>query len=191
MPAHLKEHIRKYVNISDNDLAGVLEYFDIMNVKKKENMLAEGSICQSNYFVSKGCLRMFFINNKGSEQTVQFAIENWWLADYTSFETQTPAGFSIQAVEPSDILAIHYHAQEKMLAQFPVMERYFRLIHQRAHAAAQFRIKALYASSREDLYYHFSKRYPEFVQRIPQHLLASFLGFTPEYLSEIRAKRRS
>jgi hypothetical protein len=71
------------------------------------------------------------------------------------------------------------------------MERYFRLIHQRAHAAAQNRLKGLFSQTREEIYRQFVKQYPEFVQRIPQYLLASFLGFTPEYLSELRAKKLS
>jgi CRP-like cAMP-binding protein len=191
MPESLKKHIQRFVSVSEDDLSGILEYFDVSTLKKKENLLIEGSICQSNYFVSKGCLRMFFINSKGSEQTIQFAIENWWLADYHSFETQTPAGFSIQAVEPCEIVSLHHQAQEKLLQQFPVMERYFRRVHQRAHAAAQFRIKNLYDLSREELYHNFVTLYPGFVQRIPQLLLASYLGFTPEYLSEIRRKKRS
>src|SRR5205085_6507417 len=99
---------------------------------------------KSNYFVSKGCLRLFFINEKGVEQTVQFALENWWLADYTSFSSQQPSEFYIQAVEASQVLALDFLSQEKMLQRFPQMERYFRLVHQRAHAASQFRIKTLY-----------------------------------------------
>ena len=134
---------------------------------------------------------MFFINEKGVEQTVQFALENWWLSDYTSFTAQKPSDFYIQAVEKSQIISLDYQAQEKMLQEFPVMERYFRLIHQRVHAASQYRLKALFSQTREEIYREFVKQYPEFIQRIPQYLLASFLGFTPEYLSELRAKKLS
>ena len=132
---------------------------------------------------------MFFLNSKGAEQTVQFAIENWWIADYLSFDNRTRSEFSIQAVEESEILAIDYESQERMLHRYPKLERYFRLIHQKAHSASQSRIKFLYDLSREDLYRHFCNNYPQFVQRIPQYLLASYLGFTPEYLSEIRRKK--
>jgi CRP-like cAMP-binding protein len=136
-------------------------------------------------------LRLFFINEKGIEQTIQFALENWWLSDYTAFSSQSPSGFYIQAIEKSEIYALDFTVQEELFQQFPQMESYFRIVHQRAHAAAQFRIKMLYNFSREELYHHFNNSYPEFVQRIPQYLLASFLGFTPEYLSEIRNKKIS
>lgn len=184
----LQEHINRFITISSGELNEVLQYFIPLQFKKKQNLLTEGNICKNNYFTVKGCLRLFFINEKGIEQTTQFAIENWWLADYTSFEKQQPSLYNIQAVEKSNVLALSYTNQEKLLQQHPVMERYFRLMHQRAHAAAQFRIKSLYSLSREELYNIFSSAYPEFVQRVPQYLLASFLGFTPEYLSEIRRK---
>lgn len=191
MTENLKKHIAKFVKISGQDYPKILAYFKVIEASKKKNLLVEGKICKSNYFVSKGCLRMFFINEKGVEQTIQFALENWWLADYTSFSSQKPSDYYIQAVEKSQIIALDFSSQEEMLRKFPQMEKYFRSVHQRAHAAAQFRIRNLYSMSREELYHQFNKLYPEFVQRIPQYLLASYLGFTPEYLSEIRSKRIS
>jgi len=187
----LKNHIKKFVEISEEDYREIIPYFTVIEAAKKQNLLVEGKISKCNYFVNKGCLRLFFINEKGIEQTIQFALENWWLSDYASFSSQKPSEFYIQTVEKSEILALDFMLQEEMLARFPQMERYFRCVHQRAHAASQFRIKTLYTMSREELYHMFNEKYPEFVQRIPQYLLASFLGFTPEYLSEIRAKRIS
>jgi len=191
MSESLKKHIQKLIAINDDDCTGILSYFTMMKATKKEDLLTAGKICKSNFFVSKGCLRLFFVNDKGVEETIQFALEHWWLSDYTSFSAQKPAEFFIQAVEKSEIMVLSFSAQEEMLRRFPQMERYFRLVHQRAHAAFQFRIKFLYTLSREQLYRDFARRYPEFVQRIPQYLLASFLGLTPEYLSEIRSRKIS
>lgn len=188
MHYELRQHINRFITISSEELDKALQFFKPLQLKKKENILTEGNICRHNFFTVKGCLRLFFINEKGIEQTTQFAIENWWLADYNSFEKQQPSSFYIQAVEQSDVLALSYADQEMLLQQHPAMERYFRLMYQRAYAASQFRIKSLYSLSREELYKLFSTTYPEFVQRVPQYLLASFLGFTPEYLSEIRRK---
>jgi len=191
MSVALKNHIQKNVPLADSQFAAILPFFQSLDLKKKQNLLNEGQVCPANYFVVKGCLRLFFVNEKGIEQTIQFAIENWWLSDYASFTKQQPSSFAIQAVERSEVLALGFREQDEMLQQCPLMERYFRLIHQRVHAATQFRVKSLYTLSREELYYDFLDHYPEFVQRIPQYLLASFLGFTPEYLSEIRNKKRS
>lgn len=185
---NLIKHISRFVEIDKLDKNKIVSYFKPIDIAKRKNLLVEGKICKCNYFVSSGCLRLFFVNEKGIEQTVQFALENWWLSDYTSFSSQKPSEFFIQAVEKSEVLALDFTSQQKLLTEFPQMERYFRAIHERAHAAYQFRIKALYSTSREELYHQFNSLYPGFVQRIPQYLLASFLGFTPEYLSEIRRK---
>lgn len=186
-----KQHLDKFISINEEEFTSILSFFQVLDVKKKQNLMDEGEICRSMFFVAKGCLRKFFINEKGVEQTTEFAIENWWITDTFAYERQLKSGFSIQTVEKSVILTIDFHSQEELLRKHPVMERYFRMIYQRAYAAAERRIRYLYEFSREELYMHFSNQYPWFIQRIPQYLIASFLGFTPEYLSEIRAKLRS
>lgn len=191
MPAPFQEHINKLIGINDDEYSKILPYITERSVPKKHNLLVEGKVCRDSYFVAKGCLRMFFVNDKGVEQTIQFALENWWLADYTSLSLQKPSGFYIQSVEASVLLVLDHAKQEEMLKEVPRMERYFRLVHQRAHAASQFRFRFFYEYSREKLYTEFVRQFPEFVQRIPQYLLASYLGFTPEYLSELRRKHIS
>lgn len=186
-----KKHLEKFVEVNDSEFLDILAFFQFEKIRKKENLLVEGQICKSHYFVLNGCLRKFFINEKGIEQTTEFAIENWWITDNIAFENKQTSEFYIQAVENSEILIIDQYSQEKLLAEFPKLERYFRFIYQRAYAASQMRIKYLYSFSKEDFYHQFNSKHPEFVQRIPQYLIASFLGFTPEYLSEIRNKKRS
>jgi CRP-like cAMP-binding protein len=186
-----KQHLEKFIEIDEKEFSDILVFFQFQKVKKKENLIIEGQICKSHYFVLNGCLRKFFINEKGIEQTTEFAIETWWMTDNFAYERGLSTEFCIQAVENSEILVIDREAQEKLLIECPKMERYFRFIYQRAYAATQMRIKFLYDFTKEEFYEHLCKRHPEFVQRIPQYLVASFLGFTPEYLSEIRNKNRS
>ncbi len=188
MSEQFKAHINKFTTISDEEFPEILQFFQIKKINKKENLLNEGDICKSNYFVLKGILRKFFINEKGVERTTEFAIENWWMTETFSFLHQTKSEFYIQTVEKTELLFISYEQQEKLLIHHPVMEKYFRCIYQKAYAAAQMRIKFLYDFSREELYHYFRKAQPEFLQRVPQYLIASYLGFTPEYLSEIRRK---
>jgi len=186
-----KNHLKKFIGINDEDFVDILAFFQVKKVRKKENLIVEGQICKSHYFVLSGCLRKFFINGKGIEQTTEFAIETWWITDNFAYERGLPTEFYIQAVENSEILTIQRESQEKLLIKFPKMERYFRFIYQRAYAASEIRIKYLYDLTKEEFYHHLCENQPEFVQRIPQYLIASFLGFTPEYLSEIRSKKRS
>ncbi|MCO6147027.1 Crp/Fnr family transcriptional regulator [Flavobacterium sp. NRK1] len=183
-----QQHIEKFVQISDEEFEEIRKFFDTKVLTKKQNILEEGQICQHHYFVLTGLLRKFYINEKGTEQTTEFAIETWWLTDNFAYEHKVPTEFYIQAVEKSVVLSITQENQVKLLEKFPVMERYFRFVYQRAYAAAQKRIKFLFSFSKEEFYYQAVKNHPDFVQRVPQYLIASYLGFTPEYLSEIRKR---
>ena len=182
-------HIRRYVDISNDEVLILEKYLQPMELKRREFLLREGDVCSSNYFVEKGCLRMFFNNDKMVEQTTQFAIEDWWLSDYFSFARQTPSEYAIQAVEKSVVVAIDYQLQDKLFSEVPQMERYFRIMMQRALSASQLRVKMIYQLSKEEMYRHFNRSYPQFFQRVPQYMIASYLGLTPEYMSELRKKK--
>lgn len=184
----LYQHIQKFASISEADFAVILSFFEVLSVKKKDVLLQEGELCRRNFFVLKGCLRLFFLKETGVEQTTQFAIENWWLTDSIAFLEQKQSSFTVQAVENSEVLAISYDAREEMLARFPQMERYFRKVYEKAFATQQLRVKYINDYSREEMYIYFAKVQPAFLQRVPQYMLASYLGFTPEYLSEIKKK---
>lgn len=183
-----KKHIDKFIQTSDEEFEEILKFFTTKLVAKKENLLQEGQVCKYHFFVLKGLLRKFYINEKGIEQTTEFAIETWWITDNIAYEHRLPTEFYIQAVEKSEIIYITQENQEKLLKAFPKMERYFRFVYQRAYAAAQVRVKYLFSLSKEEFYFELLRKHPGFVQRIPQYLIASFLGFTPEYLSEIRKR---
>lgn len=186
-----KNHLQNFIIINEEEFTSIFSFFEEVDYKKKENLSEEGQISTYNYFVLKGCLRKFFIKQNGSEQTTQFALETWWITDLFNFEKQKPADYYIQAVEKSMVLRISFLKYQELLETHPVMEVYFRKIYQKNAAAAERRIRYLYEFSREESYLHFSNLFPDFIQRIPQYLIASYLGFTPEYLSEIRAKLRS
>jgi CRP-like cAMP-binding protein len=185
----LFHHIAKHITISSSDFAAMLPYFRSVKVKKKENLVTEGTLCRKNYFVLKGSLRMFFLTGNGSEQTIQFAIENWWMTDVDAFGKGRTATFSVQAMEHSEVMEVDKEDMEQLLAEHPLMERYFRMVYERAYAASLFRVKYIFELSKEQFYNHFTSQYPAFIQRIPQKILASFLGFSPEYLSELRKKQ--
>ena len=190
MQSNFIKHIKNYIELSDNEVELLKNTVKLSFVKKKEYLLKEGQVCKSTYFVEKGCLRLFFINAKGKEQITQFAIENWWIADYMSLDKQIPSTFYIQAVENSEIISFDISSQKELFLKIPQLESYFRITLQKAYAASQFRIKYLYELSKEENYKNFISLYPEFIQRIPQYMLASYLGFTPEYLSELRNKHK-
>jgi CRP/FNR family transcriptional regulator, anaerobic regulatory protein len=186
---NLLTHIKRYISLTDEEEKILLSYFKHKEVKKKEHIQKEGQICSANHFILKGCLRMYSITEAGTEQIVQFGIENWWITDYMSLDRQIPSQFSIQAVEPSAIAILNKNIQDELFNRVPELERYFRLVLQRAYAASVMRVKFIFTESGEERFNNFNNAFPEFIQRIPQYMLASYLGFTPEFLSKIRAKK--
>jgi CRP-like cAMP-binding protein len=187
--ANLLAHIRRFISLNENEAGILLPYFEYRQVKKKEHILEEGKICMANHFILKGCCRMYSITGAGSEQIVQFAIDNWWITDYRSLDNQRPSEFSIQAVEPCEIASLRRSVQDELFERLPKLERYFRLVLQRAYAAAIMRVKYIFTESGEERYQNFTHSFPEFIQRIPQYMLASYLGMSAEFLSKIRAKK--
>jgi CRP-like cAMP-binding protein len=184
----LANHVSKFISVSDERLAEILSCFDVESFPKKQIILREGQRCDRHYFVLKGCMRLYFINEKGLEDTTQFAIESWWITDNNAFERHAPASFNIQTIEACTLASLSHESQETLLREYPEMERYFRRVFQRAFAAMQFRVRFQHEMSKEEAYRSFIAAQPGFAQRVPQYLLASYLGLTPEYLSEIRRK---
>jgi len=187
----LFEHLARFVRISETEREILLAKLRYKKVSKKEFLLKQGQICSGNYFVLSGCLRLYSITETGTEQILQFAIPGWWISDYHSFQNNIPSTYTIQAVEDAEIAIITRSDADELFQQIPVLNNYFRLLMQRAYTAALRKMELLLVTSAEDRYFQFVKNYPDFVQRVPQYMIASFLGFTPEFLSMLRAKVKS
>jgi CRP-like cAMP-binding protein len=182
------QQIRKFITINDIEAEAINKYLERHQYKKKEFILQEQQVCKHLYFVEKGCLRMYFINKKGVEQITRFALDGWWISDYQSFLNNSPSDYYIQTIEESTIVSISNPDLDRLLIELPHLEKYFRIVMQKAVANAQHRSKLLYEMSKEEFYFHFSSSFPEFMVRVPQYMIASYLGLTPEYLSELRKK---
>lgn len=185
----LIQQIRKHIDLSDSETLVLNKYLEQTDYKKKEFVLQENTSCKNLYFVEKGCLRMYFVTEKAVEQIVQFALDGWWISDYKSFTNHTTSGYYIQPIEDSTIISITAERLDQLLVELPKLEKYFRMIMQKDLASAQFKAKLMYEMSKEEFYNHFYTSFPEFVQRVPQYMIASYLGLTPEYLSELRKKK--
>lgn len=180
-------HIQKFIDLEPSEIDVLESCFNLSQIKKKDHVLQEGQICNTMYFIVKGCMRQYIINSKGTEQTLQFGVENWWITDYLSYHNHTPSHFYIQAVETTQVIALEKPVLESLLIQIPKLEKYFRIVAQKAFGAAQMRIKFLFTMSAEERYNHFKNQQPDFVQRVPQYMLASYLDFSAEFMSKIRA----
>lgn len=187
----LINHIKMYLALSEKELSEIVLFFDCHSYGKKETLLFAEKQCDKLFFVEKGCLQLYFIDSIGNKKTSQFAIENWWLTDFLAFQHQKKSSFYIETVEKSKLLSISFSKYQELLDKFPKMEKYFRSIYETAYGSALMRLKYANSLSKEEMFFMFRDNFPEFVQRVPQYLLASFLGLTPEYLSEIKRKQFS
>ncbi|MCC7464704.1 MAG: Crp/Fnr family transcriptional regulator [Saprospiraceae bacterium] len=181
-------HLRETIQLADQDIPLVEQAFKVKKLKKRDLLLQAGDPSNHMRFISEGCLRVYYLDTEAREHILQFGIEGWWVNDLYSYLTQTPAQYYIQAVEDSTVLQVHRDALEQLFVQAPVIERFFRRKIQKAYVALQERTIKGISDSAEKRYLAFQKQYRALEQRLPQYMIASYLGVTPEHLSAIRKK---
>lgn len=189
MYPELLTHIGRYVQLSPQQQELLCSKLELQKFKKKQYILEPGKHCAGNYFVIKGLVRQYYVNSKLNEQIIQFGLESWWIADQDSLLNNTPATTYIQTIEATEVLLLSEKNRAFLFEQIPLLESYFRIMMQKAFVASQRRIGFIFNQTDEERYRYFLKVQPAFVQRVPQYMLASYLGFTPQFLSRIRAKK--
>lgn len=180
------KHINSIVSLSPEDEAELTAVFKSRTLRKRQYLLQAGDICRQECFVVKGCLRAYYLDDKGQEHIGVFGAEEYWISDMYSLITGEPAIYNIDALEDSELILIEKNNLEEVLIKVPALERFFRIKLQRAFAAHQKRIIDNMSKSAEERYLIFQRQYAKLEQRLPQHQVASFLGITPESLSRIR-----
>lgn len=182
----LREHIRKRIPLTDEELPFCTSLMVPKRIRKDTYFLQAGEHSKYLAFVTKGCLRSYTIDKKGEEHIVQFAVEEGWITDLYSFLTGKEAEYFIDALEDSDVLLIDAPSYEKLCETVPKFERYFRILLQNNYIATHRRIVASISLSAEEQYLQLLQESPALVQRVAQRHIASYLGITPEALSRIR-----
>lgn len=184
----LIDYFNKILPLEDEEKAFVDEVFKERRVKRRQFILEEGEICKLNTFVVEGCFRMYFVDEKGKEHNIQFAVEDWWIGDIGSFHSEEPSKLYIEAIENSVILQISKQDQLDLFVNYPKFNQIFRVFTENALVTYQRRVLQNISSTAEERYLDFVKRHPYFFNRISNVQIASFLGVTPEFLSTIRKK---
>jgi CRP-like cAMP-binding protein len=184
----LYKKITELISISEEEFNFCKTLFLPKKLRKKQYLLQEGDVCKYNAFVSKGLLRSYTIDNKGTEHILQFAFEGWWIGDIYSFLTEKPSLFNIEALEECELLLLTKPSMELLLEKIPAFERYFRILIQNNLIATQKRLMGTLSESAEEKYTNLINNFPGCLQRVPQHMIASYLGITRETLSRIRSQ---
>lgn len=182
-------HVKKYIALNDTEAQILRDHCQTIVYKKNSYILRAGEICRNQHFVAEGCVKTGFTDREGEEHVISFATENWWTADLGSFLAQTPADYHIQCLEDCTIIQISYQQVQELYIKIPALERFFRILVQNAYVAAQKRIVQNFSMPAQERYEQFLKQYPKLEQRVPQYLIASYLGITKEFLSKIRKRK--
>jgi CRP-like cAMP-binding protein len=182
------QKFNEVVPLTQEEQATIASYLTPKKLRKKQYLLQEGDVSKFISFVENGCLRAYSVDESGGEHIIQFALEGWTISDLYSFITGEPATYNIDAIENSELVLISKRAHEELLDKLPKYERYIRLKITEAYIALQKRITSVISLPLEERYTYLSSLYPDIVQRVPQHMIASYMGLTPETLSRVRKR---
>ncbi|HEX3080705.1 MAG TPA: Crp/Fnr family transcriptional regulator, partial [Puia sp.] len=180
-------HIKKVISITEDQESYFLSLLRYRKIRRKQYILQAGDISRYENFIIKGCVRSYFIDEDSIEHVISFAVENSWIGDGLSFSKGIPSEVNIDALEDCEIYQIDKVSLEALYTNVPSFERFFRIKFQNDFIAEQQRVICNFTKTAQDRYMTFIARYPGLEQRIPQHQIASFLGITPQFLSQVKS----
>ncbi|WP_026629854.1 Crp/Fnr family transcriptional regulator [Dyadobacter alkalitolerans] len=172
------------VNCSELEL--IKSKFQAKTLRKRQYLLRAGDVSKYSAFITKGAMRQFCIDEKGNEKIVQLFIENYWADDRASLTSLEPSEYNIQAWEDTEMLIISLKDIYELKDNIPAIAQMLRVMDDRHVIALNKRINSMICTTAEMRYQEFERKNPHFLQRFPQHFIASYLGITKESLSRLR-----
>jgi len=187
----LLKNISKYIDLTQGEISAFERFWTEKTLEKGDYLLRNGDTCRYDSYVDSGALKAFYINaDNGNEEILFFAIDDWWASDLDSFSKQKPSIYNIQAIEKTTVLQISHYSFQQLLVELPCLERYFRLILESYLGVLQKRIISNNAYDAESRYFAFLENYPKIASKVPQYLIASYLGVSAEFISRIKKKHK-
>lgn len=184
--ASIISEIFKNISFSQEEIKYIENKFEKLHLKKGATLLSANEIVSNQYFVYSGCLRTYFIDSSGKEHTLQFAINDWWISDYTAFFTATKALMNIESIQDAVLYKISKKDMEALYVDIPALETFFRKKLEKAFASFQKRILGSLSLSAKERYSAFIQMYPSIERTVKNYHIASYLGITTESLSRVR-----
>jgi len=182
-------NIRQSIPLTDSEAELVLSLLETREYGNKDFLLRQGDVCRYDYFITEGCAKVCYSDDKGNECIVKFAPENWWAVDLDSFINSKPCFYYIQAIEETEALLLSKQSYDRLHEKIPQFQKFSNQRWQQGFIALQQRVIQNLSLSADERYSQFEHKYPGLEQRISQKLIASYLGITPEFLSMLRRKR--
>ena len=188
-PQFLFNNINSKVPITEAEFKVIAPYFHFKEVKKKEILITEGKKNDVVYIVEKGLLHLYKSLDSGDAQVIQFAKENYWIGDFFSFFTGGPALFTLETLEDCKVWTCTKPDLDAFIKELPKMEAFLLKLNQGAYISTLIRLSDIYSEDAEAKYAKLAQQQPDLLQRVPQYLIASYLGILPSSLSRIRNKK--
>ncbi|GGH10248.1 Crp/Fnr family transcriptional regulator [Pedobacter zeae] len=186
MFAPFEKYLLGFVQISGADLERIKSVATVKKIRKWQSLLHDGEVWKSMCFVVSGCFRLYRFDQKGIDHTVRFGIENWWMTDTESFNHQTPSNYNIEALSSSTVIIWGKNDWEQLLVTISAFKQFYDRLNASAYETSQQRIFSLISGSAEERYLEFQRAYPNVFNKVPLHMVASYLGISRETLSRIR-----
>jgi CRP-like cAMP-binding protein len=186
----LLKYFKSYTSapLTEADVDSIKDSFTPKKFRKRQYFLQEGEVCKYTAFIVKGAMRQYTVDNKGEEHIIRLCIENWWATDRESLMKQTPSIYFIDAWEDTEGLLVTKAGLTDLIDRIPALSEWIRSLDANFAIASQRRLNAAISLSAEERYHDLEKTYPEFLQRFPQHIIASYLGINRETLSRVRGR---
>ncbi len=183
-----KTYLDNKISLTEDQHEWIRSHTVLKKLRKKQYLLQEGNHWNNKAFVTKGLLRTYSVDERGFEHVISFAMENWWAGDREALLSGQPSRFNIDAIEDSEIVFIEKPKIDAICREIPAFNEMVHTILERSFIASQNRIHDSISTPVEERYLNFVQQYPSLAARVPQNMLASYLGITRETLSRIRHK---
>ena len=182
------KHVNQHIILTEKEQDYFKSILFPVEIAKRKKLVQPSTFVKHEYFVVKGCLIGYYLDETGKKNIIQFAIENWWIGDFNAFYNGVPSKFYIEAIEDSTLLAIHYDNLQQLFKNVPKFERYFRILVTSGFISLQSRILSSLQNETTARYLEFCKAYPNIEQRVANYHIANYLGVSAESLSRVRRK---
>ena len=185
----LGNYIRKSIEVSDEDLNTILSYFKPLKKSKNELLLEQGQTSQQTFFIGKGCIRIFFINEEGKDVTRYIAFENQFATALVSFITKMPAQENIQVIEKSELLTITHEDFNHLMKIIPQWREFYSNYLEKAYVNNTNRLMSFLTLDATERYKQLMSINPQIIQRLSNRIVATYLNISQETLSRLKSKR--
>ncbi len=179
----LRQQFERITPLTDAEFDYVLSHFTPKKFKKHQFVVQEGNPVENDFFILAGALKSYHTDESGKEHIILFGLQDWWITDYQAYYTQTQATVNIDCIEDTEVLCLSYANREKLCAEMHKIEHFFRRKTNLRNVTLQQRILSLLSNNAKERYDKLLQQHPILFQKVPKHIIASYLGVSRETLS--------